>query len=87
MGKFSSVGRLIAPIDPLTSKVAEKAPAPIRTVMDPGEQARKVLGRRMGATVMDPLQLNPKTTEELQQPQKPRTVLNDQSTQSEKLGG
>ena len=38
----------------------------------------------MGATVMDPLQLNPKTTEELQ---KPKTVLSDQSAQSEKLGG
>ena len=37
MGKFGSVGKLIAPIDPLTSKVAAAAPAPIKTVMDPRE--------------------------------------------------
>jgi hypothetical protein len=57
---MSFLGKVASPIpvDPLTTKVLEKAPKPIRTVLNPaGPILKKAVGEDRARYLLDPLQL------------------------------
>jgi hypothetical protein len=53
----------IVPVDPLTTKMLDAAPKPVRTIANPaGEIARRALSQDQAAALLDPLKLGNETT-------------------------